>query len=65
MERQESYRDPSVLIQAELVGRHPDWINAHAEEFREKYLPEHPEILEQFMKDPEAAVKAIEGEYYH
>ena len=67
MEHFEHYEhyDPAISIQAELLKRHPDWIDAHAEGFREEFLPKHPEIVQEFEKDPEEAIKKIEQEFYH
>jgi len=61
---EENYRSVNVL-QAELLKRHPDWIENHAANFRETFLSEHPEIVEEFEKDPEEAIRKVERTYYH
>ena len=67
MERNEHFEhyDPAIPMQAELLKRHPDWIEAHARDFREEFLPEHPEIIAEFETDPEETIKKIEQEFYH
>ncbi len=63
LEQISQQQDPTILMQVPLIEKHPDWIDLHAEEFRE-YIILHPEIVELFKKNPEKAIKTLEEKYY-
>ncbi len=56
--------DPSIRIQAELLRNHPDWIEAHAEDFR-ILVDSNPEIIERYKENPEETVSEVEKRFYH
>lgn len=56
--------DPTILMQAKLLERHPDWIDAHAAEFR-KFIDTHPDIVERYQERPQETVNEIESKFYH
>lgn len=57
-------KDLSILMQAEMLKRHPDWIEEHAEEFR-NYIEEHPDLLSTFYENPDTAIDELEKVFYH
>ena len=61
---QQPEKDPSILIQAELLKKHPDWIDMHAEEFR-SFINDNPDIVERYMEDPQVVVSEVEKRFYH
>lgn len=56
--------DPTILMQAKLLERHPDWIEAHAESFR-GFIEEHPELIDRYKENPGEVVEEIEHTFYH
>jgi len=62
--KQQPEPDLTILMQAELLKKHPDWIEEHAAEFRD-FIDIHPEIVEHYKEDPEETVKDLENKFYH
>ncbi len=60
----EQQPDPSILMQVELLKNHPDWIEAHAEDFR-VLIDSKPEIIEHYKENPEETVNEVEKIFYH
>lgn len=56
--------DPVMLIQHDLLERHPDWIETHAEDFR-ALITAYPGIIEHYKTDPKEAVDEIEKFFYY
>jgi len=56
--------DPTILVQAMIMKKHPDWIEKHAKNFRE-HLAENPQLTELLKENPEEAVEEIEKIFYH
>ena len=61
---QQPDRDPAILIQAELLKNHPDWIEMHAKDFRD-LIDDNPEIIERYKDNPEEIVSEVEKKFYH
>lgn len=61
---QQPDRDPSILIQAELLKNHPDWIEMHAKDFRD-FIDSNPEIIERYKDNPEEIISEVEKKFYH
>jgi len=56
--------DSTILMQAELLKKHPNWIEEHAVEFR-GFIEEHPEVVERYKEDPEETIQELENKFYH
>ncbi len=61
---QQSEPDPAILMQAEILRNHPDWIEAHAKDFR-NFIDNNPEIIERYKENPEETVGEVEKRFYH
>ena len=72
MEQMGSFQDEKVLLgnqmQMQLAGMHGedmgDFIDKHAEEFR-NVVTQNPELLDEFKRDPEAALSKLSQRIYH
>lgn len=61
---QQPEQDPTILMQMELLKIHPDWIEKHAEEFRD-FINNNPEIVEHYKEDPKEVIDEVEKRFYH
>ncbi len=61
---QQPEKDPTILMQGELLKKHPDWIEAHAKDFR-NFIDERPDVIQQYKENPEETIQELENKFYH